>query len=89
MQTLKLILPIQNEGSKAMKILLEPLSEHFIIQPGQKVEINATFDSNTDNMFFTVAPNDTFLTIYAPGEIRGFIDCFMTCNGIRLSPDGF
>jgi len=88
MQKQSLKLPLQNEQLKPIKVLLEPLSEHFIIQPGQRVEIHAIFDSDTSHPYFTVAPNDSFLTIYAPGEITGFVDCYMTFNGVRLAPDG-
>ncbi|WP_156894779.1 hypothetical protein [Janthinobacterium sp. 1_2014MBL_MicDiv] len=82
------MLPLQNECSSAMKILLEPLSEYFILKPGEKVEIHATFDERTIHNSFTVAPNDSFLTVYAPGDIAGFIDCYMMRDGIRLTPDG-
>lgn len=81
-------LPLQNERLEPIKILLEPLSECFIIEPGKHVEIHAIFDSNTSNTCFTIAPNESFLTIYAPGEIAGFVDCYVTFNGVRLEPDG-
>jgi hypothetical protein len=81
-------LPLQNESSAPVKVLLEPLSEYFIVQPGQSIEIYAVFDDSTSNTAFTVAPNDSFLTIYAPGEISGFVDCYATCDGVRLAPDG-
>lgn len=81
-------LPFQNECSKPVKVLLEPLSEYFIIQPGESVEVHAICDDNTYNVTFTVATNDSFLTIYAPGEIAGFVDCYMTRDGVRLAPDG-
>ena len=81
-------LPLQNECSKPVKVLLEPLSEYFIVQPGESVEVHAVCDDKTNNVSFTVAPNDSFLTIYAPGEIDGFIDCYMTRDGVRLTPDG-
>lgn len=81
-------MPLQNESSEPTKVLLEPLSEYFVLKPGQKVVVHAVFDSETDNLNFTVAPNGGFLTIYAPGEIVGFGDCYMTCNGVRLTPDG-
>lgn len=88
MPNLFLKLPLQNESSKPVKVLLEPLSEYFIVQPGEKVEVHAICDDNTNNITFTVAPNDSFLTIYAPGEIAGFVDCYMTRNNVRLMPDG-
>jgi|GEM_PF-1998398 len=81
-------LPFQNECSKPVKVLLEPLSEYFIIQPGESVEVHAICDDNTNNVTFTVATNDSFLTIYAPGEIAGFVDCYMTRDGVRLAADG-
>ncbi|WOI45553.1 hypothetical protein [Acidovorax sp. BLS4] len=83
-----LTLPLQNERLESIKVVLEPLSEYFIIKPGQHVEVHAIFDGDTSHLSFTVAPNDSFLTIYAPGEIAGFVDCYMTCNGVRLQPDG-
>lgn len=89
MPNLFMKLPMQNECSKPMKILLEPLSEYFIIEPGQHVEVHAICDDKTSNASFTLEPNDSFLTIYAPGEIAGFIDCYMTRDGIRLQPDGY
>lgn len=88
MPNLNVKLPLQNESTKQIKVLLEPLSEYFFIQPGEKVEIHAICDDNTENVSFTLAPNDAFLTIYAPGEIAGFVDCYMTRNGVRLEPDG-
>jgi len=88
MSNLTAKLPLQNESSVPVKVLLEPLSEYFIVQPGQSIEIQAIFDSETSNTFFTIAPNDSFLTIYAPGEIAGFVDCYAVCDGIRLTPDG-
>jgi hypothetical protein len=81
-------LPLQNESSAPVKVLLEPLSEYFIVQPGQSIEIHAVFDDMTSNTSFTVAPNDSFLTVYAPGEISGFVDCYVTRDGVRLTPDG-
>jgi hypothetical protein len=53
-----LILPLQNEGAKVMRLILEPLCETFLVQPGQKIEIHAIFGEDTSNGFFTVAPND-------------------------------
>jgi len=85
---LHLKLPLQNECLEPIKVLLEPLSEYFIVQPGQRVEVQAVCDGNTSNTSFTVAPNESFLTVYAPGEISGFIDCYMTRDGVRLVPDG-
>lgn len=81
-------LPLQNESSKPIKVLLEPLSEYFIVQPDKSIEIFAVFDDSTTNTSFTIAPNDSFLTVYAPGEIAGFVDCYVTCDGRRLMPDG-
>jgi hypothetical protein len=88
MANLFLKIPVQNESSTPLKIYLEPLSEYFIVQSGEKVEVHAIFDEKTNNLNFTVAPNDSFLTIYAPGEVAGFVDCFATHNGVRLVPDG-
>jgi hypothetical protein len=88
MPNLLVKLPLQNECSGPVKVLLEPLSEYFIVQPGESVEIYAIFDDQTSNTTFTVAPNDSFLTVYAPGEIVGFVDCYVTRDGVRLAPDG-
>lgn len=81
-------LPLQNERSVPLKVLLEPLSEYFIVQAGHSIEIHAVFDDLTTNTSFTIAPNDSFLTVYAPGEISGFVDCYATRDGVRLTPDG-
>ena len=81
-------LPLQNESSAPIKVLLEPLSEYFIVQPEQTIEIHAVFDDMTTNTSFTIAPNDSFLVVYAPGEIAGFIDCYVTRDGVRVAPDG-
>lgn len=83
-----MILPLQNESSNLLKVYLEPIPEYFILKPGQKVEIYAIFDEQTKNANFTVAPNDDFLTVYMPGEISGYVDSFVMCNGVRLIPDG-
>ena len=88
MPNLHVKLPLQNECSAPVKVLLEPLSEYFIVRPGESIEIQAIFDDQTTNTTFTVAPNDLFITVYAPGEIAGFVDCYVTRNGIRLTPDG-
>ena len=88
MSNLTARLPLQNESSAPVKVLLEPLYEYFIIKPGESLEVFAVFDDNTSNTSFTVAPNDSFLTIYAPGEISGFVDCYATRDGVRLTPDG-
>ena len=88
MSNLTVRLPLQNESSEPVKVLLEPLSEYFIVQPGQSIEILAVFDDRTSNTSFTVAPNDSFLAIYAPGEISGFVDCYAVLDGVRLTPDG-
>ncbi len=88
MANMKARLPLQNEASTPVKVLLEPLSEYFVIQSGQSIEIHAVFDDKTNNTCFTIAPNDSFLTIYAPGEMSGLVDCYATCNGLRLVPDG-
>lgn len=79
---------IQNEKSTPTKIVLEPIPEYYILQPGQRVVVHATFESNTENQNFTIAPNEDFIVIYAPGEISGFIDCFVTHEGVRMEPDG-
>lgn len=88
MPNLHLKLPLQNERADPIKILLEPLSEYFIVQPGQRVEVHGICDGDTLNSAFTIAPNDSFLTVYAPGEVSGFVDCYMTRDGVRLTPDG-
>ena len=82
-----LSLPLKNEGSKVMRLILEPLCETFLVQPGQKVEIHAVFGEDMNNGFFTVAPNDGFLVIYAPGEIAGFVDHYVTFEGVRVKPE--
>ena len=69
-----------------MRFVLEPLCESFIVLPGQQVEVHAVFDEDTDNRSFTVAPNDGFLVVYAPGEIRGFVDHYVTLDGVRMEP---
>ena len=83
-----MILPLQNDSSNSLKVYLEPIPEYFILKPGQKVEIYAIFDEQTKNTNFTVAPNDDFLTVYMPGEISGYVDSFVMCNGVHLTPDG-
>lgn len=81
------VLPLQNESSLPFKICLEPLCEYFLIQPNQKIQIHAVFDKNTKKLNFTLAPNDSFLTVYVPGEIDGFIDCYvLSSDGVRLQP---
>lgn len=87
MPNLTAILPLQHEGTQPLKLCLEPVCEYFTIQPGMQIEVHAIFDQETRNLTFTVAPGDSMLTIYAPGEIAGFIDCYATCDGARLLPD--
>ena len=88
MTAMHVTLPLQNESKSAMKLLLEPMSEYFFFQPGDKVVVHGVFDSDTSNLTFTIAPNDGFLVLYAPGEIAGFIDHYVTRDGVRLLPDG-
>lgn len=88
MKKLLVTLPLQNESLKPIKVLLEPLSEYFVIQPGQKVQVHGVCEANTSNPNFTIAPNEYFLTLYAPGEISGFIDCYIIRDGLRLIPYG-
>ena len=88
MTTMHVTLPLQNESKSALKLVLEPMSEYFFVQPGEKVEVHGVFDGVTSNLTFTVAPNDGFLVLYAPGEITGFIDHYVTRDGVRLAPDG-
>ena len=88
MPNLHIILPLQNEGSHEIKIILEPLPEYFFIGPGEKVFIHGICDSKTLNTTFTIAPDENSLTVYAPGEISGFVDCYIMKDGVRLIPDG-
>lgn len=88
MTILHIELPFQNESSSPVKLLLEPLSEYVFVQPGWRVVVHGLCSAVTENRTFTLAPNDTFITVYAPGEIDGFIDCFVTQDGSRLAPDG-
>lgn len=88
MTTLHVELALQNEGVSPIKILLEPLSEYFMIQAEQKIVFHGICDDKTQNRNFTIAPNDGFLLVYAPGDISGFIDCYITHEGRRLIPDG-
>jgi hypothetical protein len=84
--TMEVTLPLQNESSSPLNLCLEPLCEYFLIQPGQKVRIHAIVNRDTTNPSFTLAPNDSSLTVYAPGEISGFVDCFVISDGKRLEP---
>ncbi|MGC3984118.1 MAG: hypothetical protein QM777_04970 [Pseudorhodoferax sp.] len=70
-----------------MRLVLEPLCETFLVQPGEGVEIHAVCDDATNNTHFTIAPNDGFLVVYAPGEIAGFVDHYVTREGVRLVPE--
>jgi hypothetical protein len=88
MSNLFIKLPFQNESALPVKLILEPLSEYFIIQPNQKVEAHAICNATTSNTFFTVAVGNSSTTLYAPGEISGFVDCYITHDGKRLVPDG-
>lgn len=80
-------LNLQNEGASSMKVYLEPIPECYTIAPAQCIEIHAIFDGDTTNLYFTVAPSGFDLTVYAPGEIVGFVDCYVMCNGVRLRED--
>lgn len=87
MDTVNVCLPFKNEGSKSMKLYLEPYSEFFYIQAGQKVVINAVCAKNTDNFEFVVAHNDSYFTVYAPGAPTELMDAYVTLNGVKLAPD--
>lgn len=88
MPNLHITLPLQNESTKVLKIYLEPIPEYFFVQPGEKVVVHGICDADTGNTVFTVAPNDDGIVVYAPGEISGFVDCYLTRDGVRLKPDG-
>jgi hypothetical protein len=77
-------LPLQNEMPLPLRLYLEPVPEEYVIYPGQKVLVHAVFDDQTNNIEFTVAPHDLGLTVYCPGEISGWVDSFVTCEGVRL-----
>lgn len=80
-----LILPLQNDSDKPLKIVLEPLSEYFILPPGRRAEVHASFRSEKLDSNFTIAPNDDFLVIYASGEIGGFVGLL---SDVRWSSPG-
>lgn len=81
-------LPLQNEGSRAVRVILEPLCESFLIQPGESIVVHAVISSlGSEGGNFVVAPNDDGLTIYPPGELAHFIDSFVTIGGVRLEPN--
>jgi hypothetical protein len=69
MPNLYVKLPLQNESTKPINIVLEPLSESFCIQPGESVEIHGICDDKTSNVTFTVAPNDSFLRFMLQGRL--------------------
>ncbi len=84
---LQLHLPLQNERTVPIRICLEPTCDYFIVQPGQKIEVHALIDEETENLTFTVAPGDDVLSIYCPGELLGLIDCFVISDGERLESE--
>jgi hypothetical protein len=71
-----------------VKVLLEPMSEYFLVRPGERIEIHGIFDSGAANSNFTIAPNDGVLTVYSPGDVFSFVDHYVTKDGLRLLPDG-
>lgn len=88
MKTKELTLPFQNESTAVVKLYLEPLSEYFFINPGQQVVITAICEESTKHTSFTVAPNNDCFIVYAPGDVKGFIDAYVMFGNMRLSPDG-
>jgi hypothetical protein len=85
---IKTVLLLQNESLSPLRLCLEPICEFFTIQPGWKIEVHAIFMNNTENLNFTIAPNGNHLTLYTPGEMAGYIDCFVVKDGVKLLPDG-
>jgi hypothetical protein len=82
----KIMLHFQNESSKTVRISLEPMCEHFIITPNQKVEIHATLKSKSSDEVFTLGIDDELIIIYAPGDLSDFIDCYCISEGNKLVP---
>jgi len=81
-------LSIKNEKITPTKIVLEPIPQYYILQSSQRAVVHAIFETNTENQNLTIAPNEDFLVIYTPGEISGFVDCFVMHEGVILKPDG-
>lgn len=88
MANLHVILPFHNERSVPVTVYLEPIPEWFTIKPGQRIEVHGVCDANTSNLNFTVDAHESGLTFHAPGYVPGFVDCYVTCDGVRLVPDG-
>jgi hypothetical protein len=86
---------LKNGRSKPLDLFLEPNCEFFTIQPGQQVEIHATVRKGSSYKSFIVVSEelsrpskfDTSMTVFAPGDIDGFIDTYVVLDGVRLAPD--
>lgn len=87
MPNIEASIPLQNESDKPIVIWLEPIAESYTVLPNQKIKIHAVFDEETANLNFTIAPNNDGITIYVPGEISGYIDSYVTHNGLKVNPD--
>lgn len=82
-----LSLPFKNESAEAVRLCLEPYSEFFSVQPGQKVVVNAVCRPGTGGLEFVVAHNGSFITIYAPGAPEALVDAYVTLNGVKLKAE--
>ena len=71
-----------------IKLYLEPLSEYFLIPPGDEVVIVAFSKKSIENASFCVGPADGCIIVYAPGAFTNFIDCYVRRGDERLQPDG-
>ena len=80
-------MPLWNEGSTPLTVLLEPLAERFTLPPGDLVMVHATSENWAGDAEFTLGRGDQGLTVYAPGSLIGFVDCYLARGGVRLAPD--
>ena len=88
MKTKELTLPFHNESSNIVKLYVEPLSEFFYIYSGQQVIVTAICEASAKHTSFTIAPSDDCIIVYAPGDVKSFVDVYVMFENNRLTPDG-
>lgn len=84
-ETLEFIvtLPVINGTSKPLQVILEPVAEQFIVQPGQRIEVVAICEE--PNQYFEVEPYDKGFIVWAPRGV--FFEHYAMRDGVRLEPE--
>lgn len=87
METKKSRLMLANKADRPVLLFVEPWPELHTLQPGQDIEIEAEYASDTRSDAFSVVWSDEGLVIYPPGTMDEFVDCTARRDGITLQTE--